>query len=134
IEKLQFAGFARLGAIAPEKCQPFDANRKGLLVGEGAGMMVIESEEHARARGATILCEIGGYGLACDAHHITRPHPEGEGSRLAMERAIASSGLSADHVDYINAHGTATMANDETEARVIRETFKGRQIPLSSIK
>jgi 3-oxoacyl-[acyl-carrier-protein] synthase II len=136
IEKLQFAGFARLGAIAPERCQPFDKNRKGLLVGEGAGMMVIESEEHARARGATILCEIGGYGLACDAHHITRPHPEGEGSAMAMRRAIESSGLTPADVDFVNAHGTATDRNDNVEALVMHKVFGARtkEVPISSMK
>lgn len=134
IEKLQYAGFARLGAIAPERCQPFDKGRKGLIVGEGAGMFVLESEEHALARGATILAEIGGYGLACDAHHITRPHPEGAGSILAMRRAIEDSGLTAADVDFVNAHGTGTDANDKVESMVMREIFGGRRVPLSSIK
>jgi 3-oxoacyl-[acyl-carrier-protein] synthase II len=134
LEALQFMGFCRLGAVAPEKCQPFDKNRRGLLVGEGAGIFVLESEEHASRRGATVLAEVGGYGLACDAHHITRPHPEGEGSRQAMLRAISASGIAADDVDYVNAHGTATMANDEIEARVLREVFAGRRVPISSIK
>ena len=136
IEKLQFAGFARLGAIAPERCQPFDLNRKGLLVGEGAGMMVIESEEHARSRGARILAEIGGYGLACDAHHITRPHPEGEGSVQAMRRAISSSGLEPADVDFVNAHGTGTDANDKVEALVMHKVFgeRAKDVPISSLK
>ncbi len=136
IEKLQFAGFARLGAIAPERCQPFDLNRKGLLVGEGAGMMVLESEAHARARGARILAEIGGYGLACDAHHITRPHPEGEGSVQAMRRAIEASGLQPEDVDFVNAHGTGTDANDKVEALVMHKVFGARvgSVPISSMK
>lgn len=134
IEKLQFAGFVRLGAVAPERCQPFDKNRRGLLVGEGAGILVIESEEHAMKRGATILAEVGGYGLACDAHHITRPHPEGEGSVLAMRRAIESSGITADDVDFVNAHGTGTDANDKVEAAVMGKVFGGRRVPVSSMK
>lgn len=134
MQDLQFAGFARLGAIAPERCQPFDKNRRGLLLGEGSGMFVLESEEHAARRGARVLCEVGGYGLACDAHHITRPHPEGEGSRQAMLRAIRSSGVEPDAVDYVNAHGTATMANDEVEAMVMRQVFGGRRVPISSVK
>jgi len=134
IEGLQFAGFVRLGAVAPERCQPFDRDRRGLLVGEGAGMMVLESEEHLRNRGGEPLAEIGGYGLACDAHHITRPHPEGEGSALAMRRAIESSGIGPDDVDFINAHGTATHANDLVEAKVINRVFGGRRIPVSSNK
>lgn len=134
IEKLQFAGFVRLGAVAPERCQPFDKNRRGLLVGEGAGILVIESEEHAMKRGATILAEVGGYGLACDAHHITRPHPEGEGSVLAMRRAIESSGITPDDVDFVNAHGTGTDANDKVEAAVMGKVFGGRRVPVSSMK
>lgn len=136
IEKLQFAGFVRLGAVAPERCQPFDKNRRGLLLGEGSGMMVLESEEHARARGATLLAEVGGYGLACDAHHITRPHPDGAGSILAMTRAIEASGLTPDDVDYVNAHGTGTDANDKVEALVMKHVFGERssRVPISSCK
>ncbi|MEM9192945.1 MAG: beta-ketoacyl-[acyl-carrier-protein] synthase family protein [Myxococcota bacterium] len=134
IEKLQFAGFVRLGAVAPERCQPFDADRKGLLVGEGSGMFVLESEAHAVRRGATPIAEVGGYGLACDAHHITRPHPEGEGSIDAMQRAIESSGVDADAVDFINAHGTGTQANDRVESKVIRHVFGDKRVPVTSIK
>jgi 3-oxoacyl-[acyl-carrier-protein] synthase II len=134
IEKLQFAGFVRLGAVAPERCQPYDKNRRGLLVGEGAAMLTLESEEHAMARGATLLAEVGGYGLACDAHHITRPHPEGAGSAQAMREAIRTSGLEPSDVDFINAHGTATDANDEIESRVIRTIFGDQRVPISSVK
>jgi 3-oxoacyl-[acyl-carrier-protein] synthase II len=133
IEKLQFAGFVRLGAMAPERCQPFDRDRKGLLVGEGAGILILESEEHVVRRGGRALCEVGGYGLACDAHHITRPHPDGDGSAYAMRRAITESGIGPDDVDQINAHGTATQANDAIEARVINAIF-GRRLPVTSIK
>ncbi|MCS6798569.1 MAG: beta-ketoacyl-[acyl-carrier-protein] synthase family protein [Myxococcota bacterium] len=134
IEKLQFAGFVRLGALAPERCQPFDVDRKGLLLGEGAAMFVLESEESVVRRGATPLAEVGGYGLACDAHHITRPHPEGEGSAIAMRRAIEASGIGPDEVDFVNAHGTATPANDVIEAHVVNEVFGGRRVPVSAIK
>jgi len=134
IERVQFAGFVRLGAVAPERCQPFDKNRKGLIVGEGAGVMVLESEEHAVRRGATALAEIGGTGVACDAHHITRPHPEGEGSLSAMRAAIAASGLTPDDVDFVNAHGTGTHQNDRVESRVIHDVFGGRAVPVSSMK
>ncbi len=134
LHKVQFAGFVRLGAIAPERCQPFDKNRKGLLIGEGAAILVLESEAHARARGATLLAEVGGYGLACDAHHITRPHPDGKGSIAAMRDAIASSGITPDDVDFVNAHGTGTVANDQVEARVVNTVFGGRRVPISSIK
>ena len=134
IEKLQYAGFARLGALAPEHCQPFDKDRRGLMVGEGAGVFVLESEESVVRRGATPLAEVGALGLACDAHHITRPHPEGAGSLVAIRAALADSGLQASDVDYVNAHGTGTQANDEVEAMVLREVFGSRQPALTSIK
>lgn len=134
IEKLEYAGFARLGAMAPELCQPFDKNRKGLVLGEGASMLVLESEGSVVRRGATPLAEVGGYGLACDAHHITRPHPEGAGSIAAMRQAIESSGLTPDDVDHVNAHGTATPNNDSVEALVIRKVFADRRVPVTSIK
>jgi 3-oxoacyl-[acyl-carrier-protein] synthase II len=85
-------------------------------------------------RGATPLAEVGGYGLACDAHHITRPHPTGEGSITAMRQAITSSGLTVDDVDHVNAHGTATQNNDSVEALVINQVFGKRRVPVTSIK
>jgi 3-oxoacyl-[acyl-carrier-protein] synthase II len=134
LQKIQFAGFVRLGAVAPERCQPFDKNRRGLIIGEGAGMLVLESEAHAVRRNANVLAEIGGSGLACDAHHITRPHPEGTGSLRAMHEAISRSGVSAADIDFVNAHGTGTLANDKIESLVIREVFGQRRIPVSSMK
>jgi 3-oxoacyl-[acyl-carrier-protein] synthase II len=134
LEKTQFAGFVRLGAVAPERCQPFDKNRRGLIIGEGAGMLVLESEAHAVRRGANVLAEVGGAGLACDAHHITRPHPEGTGSFKAMQDAIARSGVTPADIDFVNAHGTGTHANDKIEALVLREVFGTRRIPVSSMK
>jgi 3-oxoacyl-[acyl-carrier-protein] synthase II len=134
MEQVQYAGFSRLGALAPERCQPFDLNRQGLLLGEGAGVLVLESEAHAVRRGATALAEVGGYGIACDAYHITRPHPEASGSVRAMREAIARSGLRPDEVDFVNAHGTATRANDIAETRAMREVFGERAVPISSIK
>lgn len=134
LQKIQFAGFVRLGAVAPERCQPFDKNRRGLIIGEGAGMLVLESEAHAVRRAATPLAEVGGSGLACDAHHITRPHPEGTGSLNAMREAIARSGVTPDDVDFVNAHGTGTHANDKVESLVLREVFGERPIPVSSMK
>ena len=134
IEKLQYAGFCRLGAMAPEHCQPFDLDRRGLIIGEGAGILVLESEEAVVRRGATPLAEVGGYGLACDAHHITRPHPEGTGSRRAMEEALATSRVAPRDVDFVNAHGTGTAANDEVEARVLNEVFGEHMPKTTSIK
>lgn len=134
IEKLQYAGFARLGAIAPEHCQPFDKDRKGLMVGEGSGVLMLESEESVVRRGATPLAEVGALGLACDAHHITRPHPEGEGSIHALRTALEGSGLAPEAIDYVNAHGTGTAANDKVEAQVLETIFGERQPAITSIK
>jgi len=134
LHKHQFAGFVRLGAVAPDRCQPFDKNRRGIIIGEGGAMLVLESEAHAVRRGASVLAEIGGCGLACDAHHITRPHPGGAGSLAAMRDAIARSGITPDQVDFINAHGTGTQANDKVESHVVREVFGDRLVPISSLK
>ena len=134
LQELQFAGFVRLGAVAPERCQPFDLERLGLIVGEGAGVMVLESEAHAVRRGATALAEVGGYGLACDGFHITRPEPSGAGVIHALREAIRRSGLAAGDVDFINAHGTGTKANDAVESTAVRAVFGERRVPISSIK
>lgn len=134
LQELQYCGFLRLGALAPERCQPFDLNRQGLVVGEGAGVMVLESEAHCLRRGATPLAEVGGWGIACDAYHITRPHPEATGSVKAMRDAIARSGLGPAEVDFVNAHGTGTRANDAVETRAMRDVFEGRRVPISSVK
>jgi 3-oxoacyl-[acyl-carrier-protein] synthase II len=134
MEKVQYAGFVRLGAMAPDRVRPFERDRKGLLLGEGAGVMILESEAHLVRRGGAPLAEVGGAGFACDAHHITRPHPDGTGFAQAMNEAIEKSGLEAAQVDLINAHGTATHANDLIEARVIREIFGAHRVPVTSIK
>ncbi len=134
LQDLQFAGFVRLGAVSPDRCQPFDLNRRGLIVGEGAGVLVLESEEHAVRRGATALAEVGGHGLACDGFHITRPEPSGAGIIHALREAIARSGLEPADVDFVNAHGTATKANDVVESTAVRAVFGDRRVPVSSIK
>jgi 3-oxoacyl-[acyl-carrier-protein] synthase II len=134
MQELQFSGFVRLAAMAPEKCQPFDLNRQGLLLGEGAGLLVLESEAHAARRGARLQAEVGGYGISCDAYHITRPHPDAAGSIAAMRAAITRSGISPDDVDFINAHGTGTKHNDAAEAKVVRDVFGDRRVPISSMK
>lgn len=134
--KVAFTGFARLGAIAPEICQPFDKNRKGMMVGEGAGILVLESLECAEKRNANIYAEIIGYGLSCDAYHITIPHPDGEGVVSAMVKALKSANLSPEDVQYISAHGTGTPANDKAETISIKKVFgdKPRHLAISSIK
>ena len=134
--RITYTGFARLGAIAPEVCQPFDRNRKGMVPGEGAAMLLLELEQKALARGARIYCEVAGYGLSCDAHHMTAAHPHGEGAARAMQSALAKSGIRAEEVDYISAHGTGTPTNDRLETIAVKKTF-GKQaysIPISSIK
>jgi 3-oxoacyl-[acyl-carrier-protein] synthase II len=134
VAPLQYAGFVRLAAMAHEMCCPFDANRQGIILGEGAAVFVLESEAHAEARGATPLAELGGWGLSCDAYHVTRPHPEATGSIDAMRDAIARSNIDPTAVDFVNAHGTGTKHNDLAEAIVMREVFGGRRVPITSNK
>ncbi len=135
LSRVAFTGFARLGAIAPDYCRPFDRERRGLLIGEGAGMVVVESLRSARRRGARIYAEVAGEGFTCDAHHMTMPQPEGRGIRLAMKRALQDARLTPDAIDYVSAHGTGTKANDKIESAAIRGLFGEREpAPVSSIK
>ena len=134
LQELQFSGFVRLAAMAPQKCQPFDLNRQGLILGEGAGIVVLESEAHAVKRNARLYAEVGGHGMTCDAYHITRPHPDAAGSIGAMKQAIERSGISADLIDFVNAHGTGTKHNDAAESKVMRDVFGDRKVPISSMK
>lgn len=132
--RIAFMGFNRLLAVAPERCQPFDRHRKGMMVGEGAAILVLERLDDAVARGAPIYAEILGYGLNCDAHHMTIPHLEGV--TTVMRQALADAGLQPNEIDYINAHGTGTPANDRTECAAIRAVFGDHtdRMPVSSIK
>ena len=129
ITGLCIAGFANMKALSqsctePEKAsRPFDADRDGFVLGEGSGILVIETEEHALDRGAVILAELAGYGSTDDAFHITQPAPEGAGAREAMKRAIQDAGLKTTDIDYINAHGTSTPFNDRNETAAIRNLF-----------
>ncbi len=134
--------FDRLGAMSRRNDdysmtpQPFDKNRDGLVMGEGAAVLILESESHARARGADILAELAGYASTADAYHVTAPHAEGAGGAAAMRQALATAGVNPDEVDYISAHGTATMLNDAAETNAIKAAF-GKQaynIPISSTK
>lgn len=136
ISRTCFTMFARLNAIAPEICQPFDKDRKGMMVSEGAAVLLLERYDLAVQRGATILAEFGGYANSCDAFHVTAPHPEGDGAALAMHKALQASGLTPEDIDYISAHGTGTPANDKQEAKAVHRIFgeRSRQIPISSIK
>lgn len=143
ITQLGFAGFCSMKAMStesndnPQKAsRPFDAKRDGFIMGEGAGVFVLETLEHAKARGAKIYAELVGYSATCDAYHITSPHPEGRGLALAMERALKDGGLTTDDVDYINAHGTSTPYNDKFETLAIKKTFgdKAKDLLISSTK
>ena len=132
--RISFTGFNQFSAVAPEKCQPFDKNRKGMMVAEGAGILVLESLENALKRKAHIYAEILGYGLSCDAQHMTQPSVQGV--TACMKKAMHESGIKGEEVDYISAHGTGTSANDRTECAAIKEVFGPRykKIPVSSIK
>ena len=127
-------GFNSLMLVAPDGCRPFDADRKGMSVGEGAGVLVLESPEHARARGARTRAEVVGHGASCDAHHATSPHPDGDGLLAAMERALSDAGLAPGDVDYVNAHGTGTRDNDLSEGKAMARLFGDRQPAVSSTK
>jgi 3-oxoacyl-[acyl-carrier-protein] synthase II len=130
-----YTGFARLGAIAPERCQPFDRHRTGMIPGEGAAVLVLEPLAAARRRGARIYAEVAGYGLSCDAHHMTAAHPQGDGAVRAMTRALADAGVAPEEVSYISAHGTGTPTNDRLEAVAVGRVFgAGTRVPISSVK
>jgi nodulation protein E len=120
--------------VSPDISRPFSAGRKGMSLGEGAGILVLENWEHAVARGARIYAEVAGFGMSADAHHITQPLPEGAAS--AMQRALADAGMAPEEVDYINAHGTGTLANDPTETKAIRMVFgqHAEKLAVSSTK
>ncbi len=136
LSRLTYSGFNSLRSVDPDVCRPFDAGRKGLSLGEGAAILVLEPLDVALDRGAPIHGEVLGCGMSSDAHHMTAPHPQGEGAALAMERAISQAGLVPGQVDYINAHGTGTPHNDLAETRAIHRTFgeNGKSIPVSSTK
>ena len=136
------AAFDRVGAMSRRNedysmtPQPFDKNRDGLVMGEGAAVLVLETESHAKARGANILAELAGYGATADAFHVTAPHENGAGGSAAMRMALASARAPVDELGYINAHGTGTPLNDQSETRAIKAAFgeKAYQIPVSSTK
>ncbi|MFH1380697.1 MAG: beta-ketoacyl-[acyl-carrier-protein] synthase family protein, partial [Candidatus Omnitrophota bacterium] len=134
LSRIAFTGFSRLFAMAPEKCQPFDKNRKGMMIGEGAGILVIESLESAKKRNASVYAEILGYGLSCDAFNMTIPSEKGISK--VIEKAIKNSRIKKEDVDYISAHGTGTGPNDKTETSAIKNVFGDsvKNISLTSIK
>jgi 3-oxoacyl-[acyl-carrier-protein] synthase II len=134
--RVAFTGFARLGAVAPEVCRPFARNRKGMIPGEGAAVLVLEPLDSAEQRGARIYAEISGYGFSCDAYHMTSAHPEGDGAARAMNKALTESGLEPEDVSYISAHGTGTPTNDRLETIAVKRVFgeSAYRTPISSIK
>jgi 3-oxoacyl-[acyl-carrier-protein] synthase II len=142
IVPIAMAGLSVMNAVSkrnsePElACRPFDLNRDGFVMGEGAGILVLEALEHARERGARILAEVTGYGSTNDAFHISAPAENGAGAAICMKNALESANLSGDEVDYINAHGTSTPLNDKSETAAIKSVFgeKAYQIPISSTK
>lgn len=142
ITPLSIAGFTSLTALSkstdPLRASiPFDKERNGFIMGEGSGILILESLEHAKERGAKIYAEVVGYGSTCDAYHITSPSPDGEGAARAMQIAIEGAGIQASDVSYINAHGTSTQANDKFETIAIKKVFGeegAKKIPISSTK
>lgn len=138
-------GFNRLTALSTfndnpqQACRPFDATRGGFVLGEGSGIVILESLDHAKARGAKILCEVAGYGSSADAFRVTDQHPEGRGAIVAMKEALRDAEMSVNDIAYINAHGTGTKENDSTESMAIKAVFAERNggpktVPISSIK
>jgi 3-oxoacyl-[acyl-carrier-protein] synthase II len=132
--RITYTGFARLGAIAPARCQPFDKHRKGMVPGEGAAILVLERRDRAMARGARVYAELAGYGLTCDASHMTAP--QGDGAARAMQIAMADAGVRPDEIGYISAHGTGTLINDRVETLAVKQAFgeAAYRVPMSSIK
>ncbi|MEO8430753.1 MAG: beta-ketoacyl-[acyl-carrier-protein] synthase family protein [Acidobacteriota bacterium] len=136
LARLTYGGFNSLRSVDPEPCRPFDRERKGLSIGEAAGILVFEEWERARRRGAPILAEFLGYGVTSDAYHMTAPDPSGVAGGRTVKSALAAAGVNADDVDYVNAHGTATPQNDSAETAALKEGLgdRARRIPISSIK
>lgn len=136
LSQFVFSGFDSLQALSPTVCRPFDANRDGLALGEGAAVLTLETLEHARRRGAAILGEVIGYGAATDRHHLTQPHPAGDCALETMTQACATAGVGPGEVDYVNAHGTGTPLNDSSEAKAIERWAGVRTatLPVSSTK
>ncbi len=132
--RLTYAGFASLRLMDPAGCRPFDGNRKGLTLGEGAGILILEAWDRARERDARPLAEVLAHGASCDAHHMTSCHPEGRGMRSAMAEAMARSRVQPGDVGYVNAHGTATPVNDAAEGKAIEGVFGRARPAVSSTK
>ena len=136
LARLTYAGFNSLRSVDPDPCRPFDRERKGLSIGEAAGILVFEERERAVRRGAPLLAEFLGYGVTSDAHHMTAPDPSGVAGARTIHAALDSAGVNREEIDYLHAHGTATPQNDSAETAAIKTAFgeQSRRIPISSIK
>jgi 3-oxoacyl-[acyl-carrier-protein] synthase II len=134
--EITYAGFNSLRAVDPQPSRPFRASRAGLSMGEGAGVLLLETAAHARARGATVLAELAGAGKSCDAHHVSAPAPDGSGATTAIRQALEDAGAPADAVTFVNAHGTGTPHNDDAESKAMAAVFGARAalVPLTSTK
>ena len=134
--RLTFSGFNALRLVDREPCRPFCRTRQGMNLGEASAVLILEELSHAQRRGAKIYAEIAGYGVRCEAHHPTAPEPEGRAIAELIRDALRAARVSADEVDHVNAHGTATPQNDQAEARGIRLVFgeRARSLPVTSIK
>jgi len=134
ITRICFMGFNALKLLDPEPCRPFDRSRRGMSIGEAAAFLVLEDLDHCRARGARVLGELLGAGMTTDAHHVTAPHPEGEGMIRAMTDALAAAGRAPADIGYVNAHGTGTPQNDRVEALALAHVFGEGRVLVSSTK
>src|SRR5262244_3781916 len=134
LTRICFMGFNALKLLDPAPCRPFDRDRRGMSLGEGAAFVVLEDPRRAKARRARVYAELAGYGMTGDAYHVTAPHPEGEGMARAMRDALAQGGVTPSAVGYVNAHGTATQQNDRIEARAMRAVFGEGRVLVSSTK
>ncbi len=143
VTRLSYAGFCSMKAMSTSRnddpkrsSRPFDKTRDGFVMGEGSGIVIIETEEHAKARGAKIYCELAGYSANCDAYHITSPDPTGEGLALCLNNSLKDAGMAAHEIGYINAHGTSTQLNDKTETTAVKQVFgdHAHKLLMSSTK
>jgi 3-oxoacyl-[acyl-carrier-protein] synthase II len=136
ISEVPFAGFSSLHLLTPDAVRPFDRSRSGFLIGEGAGIVVLETLESAQKRNAAIYAEIRGFGVSADGYHVIHPQPEARGLIQSMSNALQMAGCSPDEVDYVNSHGTATRANDKSESQALNflKPAKGRKVITSSLK
>lgn len=133
LSETAYLGFSKLRSLAVNQARPFDKNREGMVIGEGAGVLFLESYSSAIKRGANIYAEIVGWGASCDAHHMAMPREDAKGIKKAMRMALDTSGIKTDEIDYVCAHGTGTYTNDKAEARAINELFD-RRVCVSSVK